>query len=111
MLRPSPWPDLPWRSISLIYQIQAVTEADLFAAWRGMPGAARFLDVYKCTAELHCERTEQVTTVCAIAGLASLLQRGSGGTKAGRTDCLRGATKLVCCRGQFCEVARTRGSV
>src|SRR5262249_6074098 len=73
--------------------------------------AARSLDVYKCVAELHCELTQQVTTVCPVAGLASLLQRGGRGSKAGRTDCLRGPTELVCCRSQFREVARTRSSV
>src|SRR5262245_62091995 len=76
-----------------------------------MPRSTCSLDVYKCVTELHCERTEQVATVCPVAGLASLLQRCSGATKTGRTDCLRGATELVCCRSQFREVARARGSL
>src|SRR5262245_37257888 len=111
MLRPRPWADLPWRSISVLYLIEVVAEANLFAASRGMPRTARYLDVHKCVPELHCERTEQVTTVCSVAGLPSLLQRGSGGRKTDRTDCLRGATELVRCRSQFREVAGTRGSL
>src|SRR5262245_66339355 len=76
-----------------------------------MPRSAYSLDVYKCLTELHCERTEQVTTVCSVAGLAGLLQRRSGVTKTGCTDCLRGAPELMCCRSQFRDVARTRGSI
>src|SRR5262249_47385033 len=77
----------------------------------GMPRSACPLDVSKCVTELNCERTEQVTAVCQIPGLASLFQRRSGVTKAGRTDYLCAAVELVCCRSQFREVARSRGSL
>ena len=55
----------------------------LFTALRGARRSVGALDVNKCVTQLHCEWTEQVATVCPIAGLTGLLQRGSRSAKAG----------------------------
>ena len=55
----------------------------LFAALRGARRSVGALDVNKCVTQLHCEWTKQVATVCPIAGLTGLLQRGSRSAKAG----------------------------
>ena len=47
-------------------------------------------DIKKCMTQLHCEWTEQVATVCPIAGFTGLLQRGGRFSKAGRANCLCG---------------------
>jgi hypothetical protein len=87
-------------------------EADeLFTGSQGTRRSARPLDLREGVTQLHCERTEQIMTVCPVAGFARLLQGGGGGPKPGRTDRLRGATEPVCCCRQFREIARARGSV
>jgi hypothetical protein len=47
----------------------------LFTALRGAHRSVGALDVNKCVTQLHCEWTEQVATVCPIAGFTGLLQR------------------------------------
>lgn len=62
----------------------------LFSALRGARRSVGSLDVNKCVTQLHCEWTEQVATVCPIAGFTGLLQRGSRSAKAGGTNRLCG---------------------
>ena len=65
----------------------------LIALFTGLRGARRSvgpLDVNKCVTQLHCEWTEQVATVCPIAGFTGLLQRGSHSDKAGGANRLCG---------------------
>ena len=64
----------------------------LFTALRGAHRSVGALDVNKCVTQLHCEWTEQVATVCPIAGFTGLLQRGSLSDKAGGANCLCGPT-------------------
>src|SRR5262249_29201867 len=68
------------------------------------------LDLYEYVTQLDRERTEQVAAACAVAGLARLLQRGSGGTNASRTDRMRGALELVRGGGQLGKIASARGN-
>ena len=55
----------------------------LFTALRGARRSVGAIDVNKCVTQLHREWTEQVATVCPIASLTGLLQRGSRSAKAG----------------------------
>jgi hypothetical protein len=48
------------------------------------------LDVNECVTQLHCEWTEQISTVCPIAGFTGLLQGGSRSAKAGGANRLCG---------------------
>ena len=64
--------------------LPASAEAEaLFGALRRTRRSVGALDVNKCVTQLHCEWTEQVATVCPIAGFTGLLQRGSRSAKAG----------------------------
>ena len=62
----------------------------LFTALRGARRSVGALDVNKCVTQLHCEWTEQVATVCPIAGFTGLLQRRSRPAKAGGANRLCG---------------------
>src|SRR5215470_20217889 len=68
------------------------------------------LDCKYCGTQIRCQRTEQFTASVAVAGLARLLQRGSGGTNASRTDRLRGALEPVRGGGQLGKIASARGN-
>src|SRR5215813_14568309 len=68
------------------------------------------LDCKYCGTQIRCQHTEQFTASVAVAGLARLLQRGSGGTNASRTDRLRGALELVRGSGQLGKIASARGN-
>ena len=63
----------------------------LFAALRGARRSVGALDVNKCVTQLHREWTEQVATVCPIAGFTGLLQRGGRSAKAGGANRLCGS--------------------
>src|SRR4029450_10972162 len=78
---------------------------------RALRRSARSLDLYEYVTQLHRQRAEQVAAACAVAGLARLLQRRSGGATASRTDRLRGTLELVRDRGQLRKVAGARGNV
>src|SRR5215470_6884494 len=72
---------------------------------------ARCFDFRKRITQFDRERTEQIAAACAVAGLASLLQRRGGGPNATRTDRLRGTLQLMRDRGQLRKVASARGNV
>src|SRR5215467_10172220 len=82
--------------------------------WRGnnvswLYVSAGALDLEECLAQLHCERTEQVETACAVACLARELQRRGGGAYPRRADCLGGALEFVCSGRQGGKIAGARG--
>jgi len=62
----------------------------LFTALRGARRCVGALDVNECVTRLHCEWTEQILTVCPIAGFTGLLQGGSRFAKAGGANRLCG---------------------
>src|SRR5262245_53454726 len=62
----------------------------LFTALRGARRSVGALDVNKRVTQLHCEWTEQVATLCPIAGFTGLLQRRSRSAKAGGANRLCG---------------------
>src|SRR5262249_5699633 len=53
----------------------------LFTALRGAGRRRGGVEVHECVTQLHCEWTEQVSTVCPIAGFTGLLQGGSRSAK------------------------------
>src|SRR5262245_3967849 len=73
--------------------------------------ASDSLDFNKGMAQLHRERTEQVTAVYPVADLARLLEGRGGGANADGTDRLRGSPELVRCHGQGRKVPVARGGV
>src|SRR5262245_9477925 len=84
--------------------------------WRGnnvsgLYRSAGAFDLDDRLAQLHCERTEQVETACAIAGLAGELQRGGCGAYPRRADCLGGALEFVGSGRQGGKVAGARGNL
>ena len=62
----------------------------LFTALRGARRSVGAIDVNKCVTQLHREWTEQVATVCPIAGFTGLLQRGGRSAKASGANRLCG---------------------
>jgi len=62
----------------------------LFIALRGARQSVCVPDINKCMTQLHCEWTEQVATVCPIAGFTGLLQRSGRSGKTGSANRLRG---------------------
>src|SRR5262245_35217389 len=62
----------------------------LFTALRGTRWSVGALDVNKRVTQLHGEWTEQVATVCPIAGFTGLLQRGGRSAKASGANRLCG---------------------
>jgi hypothetical protein len=59
----------------------------LFAGSSGTARSARSFDTRERVTQLRRERTEQLTTVCPVAGLARLLQRGGGADTHRQTAC------------------------